>query len=116
MGLILRDTTPTAPMNYVPMQMGEEKSDDFTATKGSLELVDVTENSVTVIPPPSPIKDDRFGVVDSRAKSSTNNITVDFAGAEQLIHGYSDTFLINQNSAFVLFRYTDNEIGWIVEK
>lgn len=114
MGLILRQVGITAGMGLLPI--APEESDDFTATKGFITPVNATNKEIVVTPPSNPIADDRFGIVDSRAKSSTHKITIDFGQNDQLIHGSLNTFVVNQDSALIIFRFLGLQIGWVTEK
>ena len=109
---LLSDLEPFA----LELVIAAEETADFTAAVGSLHPVNCSAEVVTVNPPDSPTAGDRFGVVDSRATSDTNKITVDFAGAGQSLYGSPDTFVLNEAGAYTEFKYLGGAIGWIVSK
>ena len=88
-----------------------EVSADATAAVGQLIPVNTTSGPVTITAPSTPVAGNRFGVVDSRATSQTNNIIIDFGTSN--FAGSSNDFVINTEAQFESFTYINATIGWI---
>ncbi|MDJ0689238.1 MAG: hypothetical protein QNJ41_12085 [Xenococcaceae cyanobacterium MO_188.B32] len=101
-------------ISSIPIEI--EQNADFIISNLALYPVDCTAVPITTTPPSNPTIDDLFAVADARANSSINNITIDFAGAGQLLHGSLDIFVLNQDGGYAEFRYIGGEVGWISEK
>lgn len=93
-----------------------EETANFTAVVDNLHPVDCSAGVITVTPPATPADGQKFALVDSRASSATNNITVDFATAGQNLYGSLDTFVFNEDGSYVEFKYINSVIGWIAQK
>ena len=93
-----------------------EGSGTLDAVKSLVLPVDVSGGAATVNPPSgTPQPKDWFGVVDSRAKASLNNIDIDFTTAGDNFHGESATdYAINVDRGFARFIYVNSVIGWIL--
>lgn len=92
------------------------KTSAFTATIGRLDQVNTTSGAITVSAPSSPSIGDRFGIVDARATSATNNITVDFTTTSQKLYGTIQNYIINVNGGFAEFIYMGASTGWVATK
>jgi hypothetical protein len=90
-----------------------ERTTAFTATVGSLHAVNTTTAAVTVTPPTA-TAGQMFAIVDSRANSETNAITV--ATTTPKLLGASDDFIINNSGASATFMYMNSTVGWLLLK
>lgn len=89
-----------------------EVSSDSNAKKGAWLPVNTTTVAITVGPPSNPNPGDWFGVLDSRAQSGANAITVDFSGAGQKLNGSVTNGIISTNGASVRYTWFNSTIGW----
>lgn len=92
------------------------KASAFTATLGLIDQVNTTSGAITVTAPSSPIIGSRFGIVDARATSATNNITVNFTTTSQKLYGTIQNYIINVNGGFAEFFYMGASTGWVATK
>lgn len=88
----------------------------FTATMGEIAQANSTSGAITVTAPSSPSINNRFAVVDARATSATNNITVDFTTGSQKLYGSIQNYILNAAGGFVEFIYMGTATGWIATK
>jgi len=95
------------------LPVAQERNANFTISSQSLYPVDCRGGSISITPPANPSFNFQFAISDSRANSETNNIIIDFAGANQLVHGSLNTSVLNYNSAYSQFRFIGGAIGWI---
>ena len=113
-------TTPVSDTGSSTVTIAAEENADFTATIGSLHLVNVThggEDPVTigVTPPSSPVEGNSFQISDSRADAGTNNILIDFEATGGKFHGnLTNNYTINTDGGFAKFIYTNTTVGWIL--
>lgn len=98
------------------LSIATEVSGATTAVVGTELPVNCSGGAVTITPPASPSANDRFAVFDSRASSSSNNITIDFTGSSQSWNGQSADYTISTDAEYVEFRYVNSTIGWRVQK
>lgn len=91
-------------------------SSDFTATNLTLHQVDCSGGARIVTPPPTPQIGNRFAVVDARAASATNNITINFTTASQKLYGTIQNYIINANGGYAEFIYMGSSTGWVATK
>ncbi len=101
-------------VSSIPLE--PEQNANFSISNLALYPVNCTAVPVTITPPSNPNLGDKFAIADSRANSSINNITIDFASTGQLLHGSLDTFILNQDGGYEEFRYIGGDVGWISEK
>lgn len=103
------------PLSLLPVAV--ESTGTFTAALNYLTPVNVSGAAATVSPPTPIGVNSRFELVDSRGRSATNNITVNFSGAGQRLYGSTtENYTMNGSGAFAGFRYLGATIGWIVER
>lgn len=89
---------------------------NFSATNLTLHQVDCSGGAISVTPPPSPSIGNRFAVVDARAASATNNITINFSGSSQKLYGSVQNYIINLNGGYAEFIFMGSSTGWVATK
>lgn len=89
---------------------------NYTAVIGEISQADSTSAARTVTAPSSPSIDDRFAVVDARATSATNNITINFTTTSQKLYGTIQDYVLNVNGGYVEFIYMGTSTGWVATK
>lgn len=116
-------TNHNGQLMSAPGQMGGmlpvaiETSGSSVAVVNFLTPVNVSEDPASITPPTGVAVNSVFEVTDSRANAGTNNITINFSGVSETLHGSaSSTFVMNSDAAFARFRFLGSPIGWIVEK
>ena len=89
---------------------------NYTAVIGEISQADSTSAARTVTAPSSPAINDRFAVVDARATSATNNITINFTTTSQKLYGTIQDYTLNVNGGYVEFVYMGSSTGWVATK
>ena len=92
------------------------KTSTHTALKFEIALIDVSSGPATITPPSDPVLGDWFAVSDAIAKSSSDNITIDFSGSSQNLYGSPQDYIINADGGYVKFIYAGSVTGWIATK
>jgi len=95
------------------LQVTAELIGSPTALDTYLIPINTTGVSSSVTVPASPNFNTYFGVVDSRANASTNNITINFIGAGDNYYGVSQNYVLNTDGEFAAFRYINATVGWV---
>lgn len=93
----------------------ENTSGNPTASDTFLIPIDVSSAGRTVTPPAVPNFRTIFGVVDSRANCSVNNIVIDFTGAGDNYYGTSQNYTMQVDGEMAIFRYVSATVGWVKE-
>lgn len=91
-------------------------SGNYTAVVGEVSQSNSTLGARTVTAPSSPAINDRFAVVDARATSATNNITINFTTTSQNLYGSIQNYVLNVNGGYVEFIFMGASTGWIGTK
>ncbi len=100
--------------NLSPRAIAPEVSSATTiAVLNQVLPVDCSNNTVLVTPPLAPMPGDIFAVSDSRGNALTNNISIDFVGASQFLHGRSQNDILNNNADYREYLYINAVIGWV---
>lgn len=97
------------------LPLAAEVSGAASVTAAYLTPVNVSGVASTITPPAGSVNV-RFALVDSRANSATNNITVNFSGGGYNLYGSLQNYVMDQDGAYATFRYLNSSIGWVVEK
>lgn len=97
------------------LPLAAETSGTASVTSDYLTPIN-TAGSVATITPPAGTVNARFALVDSRANSATNNITINFSGTGDKLYGSLQNYVMDQDGAYATFRYLNSTIGWVVEK
>ena len=100
--------------NSLPVEA--EQSVNFTVVRQAVYPVNSSATEIIVTPLTNPQPNNKFAIVDSRASSNKNRISIDFAASNQKFYGSLQNFALNQAGAYAEFRFLNSEIGWIVEK
>ena len=79
---------------------------------GEVVKVDVTSNTVDVLPPENVSPGDKFYVVDARGNAATNNITVDFVTGGYNLAGVSANDVISTDYELKTYLYIDSVYGF----
>lgn len=95
--------------------MQPEESGNILATQGYIIPVNVASGAANVTPPAG-IAGAEFAVVDSRANCFVNNITVNFSGSAEKLYSLTQNYILDEDGAYVTFRYVNATIGWVAEK
>ena len=91
-----------------------ETSGTINASENQLIPVNTQTVTSTVNPPVSPTDGETvFGVIDSRANASTNNITIDFVTSGQNYYGTSQNLILNTDQEYAQLVYIDSGVGWV---
>lgn len=107
--------TVTEQANGLDLVLAEVSS-ATTATMRAVLPVNATSAAITITPPASPQPGDWFAVSDSRSIAATNNITIDFSGASQKLHGTVQNYVMNAAGDFQRFIYIDSTVGFVSSK
>jgi hypothetical protein len=88
-----------------------EVATDASAKKGAWLLVNSSAAVRAITPPSNPRPGDWFGVIDSRASATTNNITID-TSTDKLNSAASD-YVMSANYEVVILEYRNSTLGWV---